>query len=105
MAAIIEFRNVVKRFSGAPVLNGLSFSVERGETFCIVGYSGTGKSVTLKHIVRLVSPTSGQVLVDGVDVGAANERELAAVRRRTGYLFQGGALLAWMNVADNVALP
>jgi phospholipid/cholesterol/gamma-HCH transport system ATP-binding protein len=103
--ALIEFKNVVKRFNGIPVLDGLSFSVEKGETFCIVGPSGTGKSVTLKHLVRLLAPTSGTVTVDGIDVASCSSRELTALRRRIGYLFQGGALLAWMDVADNVALP
>jgi len=102
---IVEFRDVVKKFNGSPVLDGLSFSVSKGEIFCIVGPSGTGKSVTLRHLVRLVSPTSGSVFVDGVDVAAASDRELVAVRRRIGYLFQSGALLAWMTVAENVALP
>ena len=102
---LLEFRNVVKRFDGAAVLDGVSFSIEKGEIFCIVGPSGTGKSVTLKHFVRLLSPTSGQVLVDGVDVSACSGRELAKIRGRIGYLFQGGALLAWKTVAENVALP
>ena len=66
--ALVEFRDVVKRFGGTAVLDGLSFSVEKGEVLCIVGPSGTGKSVTLRHLVRLTTPTSGQVLVDGVDV-------------------------------------
>ena len=103
--ALVEFRDVVKRFGGTAVLDGLSFSVEKGEVLCIVGPSGTGKSVTLRHLVRLTTPTSGQVLVDGVDVATCDERTLAGIRRRVGYLFQGGALLAWMTVAENVALP
>ena len=103
--AIVEFRNVVKKFGGAPVLDGVDFSVEKGEILCIVGPSGTGKSVTLKHIVRLLTPTSGQVFVDGSDVAACDERTLVSIRRRVGYLFQSGALLAWMTVRDNVALP
>ena len=103
--ALVEFRDVVKRFGGTAVLDELSFSVEKGEVLCIVGPSGTGKSVTLRHLVRLTTPTSGQVLVDGVDVATCDERTLAGIRRRVGYLFQGGALLAWMTVAENVALP
>jgi len=103
--ALVEFRNVVKKFNGAAVLDGLSFGVEKGEIFCIVGPSGTGKSVTLKHLVRLLSPTSGTVTVDGIDIASCGGRALASLRRRIGYLFQSGALLAWMNVADNVALP
>jgi len=103
--ALIEFQNVVKKFGGTAVLDGVSFSVEKGEILCLVGPSGTGKSVTLKHLVRLLTPTSGHVIVDGVDVATCDERTLSAIRRRIGYLFQGGALLAWMTVAENVALP
>ncbi len=102
---LIRFDNVVKKFDGASVLGGLSFSVAKGEVLCIVGPSGTGKSVTLKHLVRLLTPTSGQVLVDGTDVAACDDKTLEKIRRRIGYLFQGGALLAWMTVAENVALP
>jgi phospholipid/cholesterol/gamma-HCH transport system ATP-binding protein len=102
---LIEFRDVVKKFNGVPVLDGVTFGVEKGEVLCVVGPSGTGKSVTLKHLVRLLTPTSGQVLVDGVDVAACSDSELVKVRDRIGYLFQGGALLAWMTVAENVALP
>ncbi len=101
----ISFENVVKKFNGVPVLNGLSFSVEKGEVFCIVGPSGTGKSVTLKHIVRLLTPTAGRILFEGIDVTAASGKELEGIRSRMGYLFQSGALLAWMTVRDNVALP
>lgn len=87
----IRFENVTKRFGGIAVLDGLSFSVEKGEILAVVGPSGTGKSVTLKHIVGLLSPSSGTISVaDG---------------SRIGYLFQSGALLAWMTVAENVALP
>ncbi|MBR1920583.1 MAG: ATP-binding cassette domain-containing protein [Kiritimatiellae bacterium] len=105
MGNLIEFRNVVKKFDGIPVLDGVSFAVEKGEVLCIVGPSGTGKSVTLKHLVRLLTPTSGSVLVGGVDVSSCSDDELVKLRGRIGYLFQGGALLAWMTVAENVALP
>ncbi len=103
--SLIRFENVVKRFGGHAVLDGLTFGVEKGEVMAVVGPSGTGKSVTLKHLVRLLTPTSGRVLVDGVDVADCTDRELEKIRSRIGYLFQGGALLAWMNVFDNVALP
>lgn len=103
--ALIEFRNVVKRFDGTVVLDGVSFSVEKGEVFCIIGPSGVGKSVTLKHIVRLLYPSSGEVIVDGVDVAACGDAELFKIRSRMAYLFQSGALLAWKTVAENVALP
>ena len=103
--SLIAFENVTKKFGGTAVLDGLSFGVEKGEVLAVVGPSGTGKSVTLKHIVRLLTPTSGRVVFDGVDTARCTSRELAALRRRIGYLFQGGALLAWMTVAENVALP
>lgn len=103
--SLIQFENVVKRFNGVPVLDGVTFGIEKGEILAVVGPSGTGKSVTLKHLVRLLTPTSGRVLVDGVDVAACSSRELSRIRSRIGYLFQGGALLAWMTVAENVALP
>lgn len=103
--SLIEFNNVVKRFNGVAVLDGLSFGIEKGEVLAVVGPSGTGKSVTLKHLVRLLTPTSGDVLVDGVNVATCSGRALEKIRSRIGYLFQGGALLAWMTVAENVALP
>jgi phospholipid/cholesterol/gamma-HCH transport system ATP-binding protein len=103
--SLVKFENVTKRFGGEAVLDDLSFEVGKGEIFCVVGPSGTGKSVTLKHIVRLLKPTSGRVFVDGIDVAAAGDGDLRKVRDMTGYLFQGGALLAWMTVAENVALP
>ena len=87
---VIEFENVTKSFGDKNVLDGLSFFVEKGEIFVILGPSGTGKSVTLKHIVGLLEPDSGAV---------------RASAERIGYLFQSGALLAWMTVAENVALP
>ena len=102
---LIRFEEVVKLFNGTAVLDGLTFDVRKGEVLCVVGPSGTGKSVTLKHLVRLLTPTSGRVLVDGTDVAACDDRTLEKIRGRIGYLFQGGALLAWMTVAENVALP
>lgn len=103
--SIIRFEGVCKAFGGPPVLDGIDFSIQRGETFALVGPSGTGKSVTLKHMVRLLTPDAGNVLVEGQLVNHAYGRELEKIRNRFGYLFQGGALLAWMNVADNIALP
>lgn len=103
--SLITFENVTKRFNGRAVLDGLSFSVEKGEILAIVGPSGTGKSVTLKHLVRLIEPDAGRILFDGTDVVSCGAAELAAIRSRIGYLFQGGALLAWLTVAENVALP
>lgn len=87
---IIEFRDVVKCFGESAVLDGLTFDVEKGEILALVGPSGTGKSVTLKHIVGLLEPDAGEVSV---------------ATDRIGYLFQSGALLAWKTVWENVALP
>lgn len=102
---MIQFEHVTKLFGTKKVLDDVSFHIERGEIFCIVGPSGTGKSVTLKHMIRLLTPTSGRVLVDGVEVSDATGDALSRIRSRFGYLFQSAALLAWMNVYDNVALP
>lgn len=102
---MIRFDNVVKRFDGREVLAGVSFEVAKGEILAIVGPSGTGKSVTLKHLVRLLTPTSGRVWLEDVEISSATGRTLEAVRERFGYLFQGGALLGWLTVAENVALP
>ena len=101
--ALIQFENVVKKFGGTAVLDGLTFDVKKGEVLCVVGPSGTGKSVTLKHLVRLLTPSSGRVLVAGTDVAACDDRTLREVRGRIGYLFQGGALLARMTVAAMVS--
>ena len=102
---VIRFENVVKRFGGETVLDGVSFEVRKGEVLAVVGPSGTGKSVLLKHIVRLLTPTSGAVYFDDADVSACEGRELERIRGRIGYLFQSGALMAWLTVAENVALP
>ena len=102
---MIRFDNVVKRLGGRNVLDGLSFEVRTGEVFVIVGPSGTGKSVTLRHMVQLLRPTSGTVWVGDVAMSEAEGDELEKLRERFGYLFQGGALLAWLTVAENVALP
>jgi phospholipid/cholesterol/gamma-HCH transport system ATP-binding protein len=102
---MITFEHVTKVLGGRKVLDNVSLEIEKGEVFAIIGSSGSGKSVTLKHIVRLLTPTEGKVFVDGVEVSSAEGKTLEKVRERFGYLFQGGALLGWMNVYDNVALP
>ncbi len=102
---MIRFENVVKTLSGRRVLDGVSYEVVKGETFVIVGPSGTGKSVTLKHMVRLMTPDEGNVYVGDDIVSRAHGRNLERIRSRFGYLFQGGALLEWLTVAENVALP
>ncbi|MGI6497021.1 MAG: ABC transporter ATP-binding protein [Kiritimatiellia bacterium] len=102
---MIRFENVTKRFGSQTVLDGVSFEIRKGEIFSIVGPSGTGKSVSLKHMVRLLTPNSGSVWVDGDCISAATAKELPRIRSRFGYLFQSAALLAWMTVYENVALP
>jgi phospholipid/cholesterol/gamma-HCH transport system ATP-binding protein len=102
---MIRFDNVTKRLGGRNVLDGLSFEVRKGEVFVIVGPSGTGKSVTLKHMVQLLRPTAGAVWLGDECVSAAEGAALEKLRERFGYLFQSGALLGWMTVAENVALP
>jgi phospholipid/cholesterol/gamma-HCH transport system ATP-binding protein len=102
---MITFEHVTKVLGGRKVLDNVSLEIEKGEVFTIIGSSGSGKSVTLKHIVRLLTPTEGKVFVDGVEISSAEGKTLEKVRSRFGYLFQGGALLGWMNMYDNVALP
>jgi phospholipid/cholesterol/gamma-HCH transport system ATP-binding protein len=102
---MITFENVKKILNDEPVLDGISFDIAKGETFVIVGPSGAGKSVTLKHMVRLLTPDEGRVLIEDKCISEAEGSDLETMRERFGYLFQGGALLAWLNVAENVALP
>jgi len=102
---MIRFQNIGKTLGGTQVLKDLTFQIADGEIFVIVGSSGVGKSVTLKHMVRLLTPDEGEVHVDGENITNFTGAALATVREKFGYLFQGGALLAWLNVAENVALP
>jgi phospholipid/cholesterol/gamma-HCH transport system ATP-binding protein len=102
---MIRFEHIVKRLAGRNVLDDLSFEIHPGEIFVIVGPSGTGKSVTLKHMVQLLRPTSGTVWVGKESISTAEGQALERLRGRFGYLFQGGALLGWLTVAQNVALP
>lgn len=102
---MIVMENVTKRLGTRNVLDGVNLEVRRGETMVIVGPSGTGKSVTLKHMVRLLTPDAGRVVVGGDVVSEASGAELERIRERFGVLFQGGALLEWLTVGENVALP
>ncbi len=101
----VELKAVWKKLGGRNVLRGMNLRVPRGQTTCIIGGSGTGKSVSLKHMVGLMQPDRGEVLIDGVDIGRFSERQLTPIRRKLGVLFQSGALINWINVFDNVALP
>jgi phospholipid/cholesterol/gamma-HCH transport system ATP-binding protein len=101
---VIELRDLHKRFGQLVVLDGVNFEVRDGETVALLGPSGTGKSVTLKHIIGLIHPDSGQVLVDGRDVATLNRKQLAELRSTIGYVFQNGALFDSMTVFENVRL-
>ena len=103
--AVVRLDRVTKSFDGRRVLDEVSFEVGRGRAFCLLGRSGTGKSVTLKHIVGLVRPDAGHVFVEGHDVPSLGRRELTAVRRRIGFLFQAAALFDSISVGENVAFP
>src|SRR5215475_104221 len=105
MAAFIEFIDVHKSFDTMTVLNGVSFRVESGETFAILGPSGVGKTVTLTHVVGLLKPDSGTIIVDGDDITDWKENQLAAVRRKVQLVFQSGALFDSLTVRENVAFP
>jgi phospholipid/cholesterol/gamma-HCH transport system ATP-binding protein len=102
---MIELVNVYKSFNHVNVLDGISIKIKEGETFVIIGQSGTGKTVTLRHISGLLDPDSGDVLIDGIKMNGANSRTKEKLRKRMGIVFQSGALINWMNVRDNISLP
>ena len=101
----IECRDVHKAFAGQPVLNGVDLGLPEGVINVILGPSGTGKSVLIKHIIGLLFPDKGEVLVGGTSLGRMTLAQLLALRRRYGILFQDGALFGSMTVFDNVAFP
>jgi phospholipid/cholesterol/gamma-HCH transport system ATP-binding protein len=101
----IEFRHVYKAFDEQPVLEDVSFDVRRGEMAAVLGRSGVGKSVTLKHILGFLKPDAGQVFVAGREVSALSEEALVDVRRRVTMVFQSGALFDSLTVGENVAYP
>jgi ABC-type transporter Mla maintaining outer membrane lipid asymmetry ATPase subunit MlaF len=100
-----EFRNVNKAFDGRPVLNDVSFKVRRGETCVIMGRSGVGKSVSLKHIMGFLKQDSGEILVDGEDITNYTEADFTEVRRKVTMVFQSGALFDSLTVGENIAFP
>src|SRR4051812_8387158 len=102
---MIELKDVHKSFGETHVLRGLDLRVETGKTLVIVGGSGTGKSVTLKHMVGILKPDSGTVTVGDEDITGFERQDLARIRRKFGYLFQSAALINWLSVYENVALP
>jgi len=102
---MITFEDVHKSFGSKKVLNGMAFEIGAGETIVIVGTSGAGKSVTLKHMIRLLTPDQGRVIVAGEEISSATGKDLQRLRGKFGYLFQSAALLQWLSVGENVALP
>ncbi|MGB7469286.1 MAG: ATP-binding cassette domain-containing protein [Candidatus Acidiferrum sp.] len=100
-----EFRDVCKSFDDNAVLKNVSFTVKRGETCVIMGRSGVGKSVSLKHIMGFMKADSGRILVDGEDVTDFNEQQFEEVRRKVTMVFQSGALFDSLTVAENIAFP
>jgi phospholipid/cholesterol/gamma-HCH transport system ATP-binding protein len=103
--AFIELRNIYKRFGWLVVLNGVSLKIEKGQSLVIIGASGSGKSVLLKHIVGLLKPDRGEVYFDSQRIDTLRERQLNEVRKHFGFLFQMGALFDSETVATNVAFP
>jgi phospholipid/cholesterol/gamma-HCH transport system ATP-binding protein len=101
---MIELINVHKSFNNKKVLNGISIKIKKGETFVIIGQSGTGKTVTLRHISGLVDPDSGDVLVEGIKMNGAKNKVKEKLRKKMGIVFQSGALINWMTVRENIAL-
>ena len=102
---MIEIKNLHKSFGGNAVLKGINLNIETGETIVIIGRSGCGKSVLIKHIVGLLEPDDGYVKVEGKIVSDLNEKELYQLRKKFGFLFQGAALFDSMTVEENVGLP
>lgn len=101
---MIRLIDVYKSFGPKRVLEGFTLDVAEGETMVIIGYSGTGKSVAIKHIVGLLEPDSGEVWVDGLEVPKLSRRELYQLRARIGYVFQFAALFDSMSIGENVAM-
>ena len=103
--AYIEFVEVAKAFSGKPVLSGMSLDVRRGEVLFIIGTSGVGKSVTIKHLIGLLQVDAGEIWFDGRRIDQLDERDFPAIRKRIGMVFQNSTLFDSMSLAENVALP
>ena len=101
----VRVRDVTKSYGDVEVLRGVSLDIAHGETLCILGGSGGGKSTLFRIMIGALEPTSGRVWVDGEELTACQGSELDKLRRRFGVMFQSGALLNSMTVADNVALP
>ncbi len=103
--AFIELKGVHKRFGSQEVLRGINLTLKHGETLCVIGPSGEGKTVMMKHIIGLIKPDKGEIYVDGVHVNKLKEREMAPIRQKVSMLFQGAALFDNLTVEQNVAFP
>ena len=104
-SVIIQLKGVEKTLGGQPVLRGVDLDIPKGDITTIIGPSGEGKSVLLKHMIGLMRPDKGQVLVDGVDISTIRDQELNEIRKKFSMLFQSAALFDSMNVFENVAFP
>src|SRR5215210_553224 len=102
---MIAVRGLTKSLGAQEILRGIDLEVGRGETLVIIGRSGGGKSVLLKHVVGLMQPNAGEIWIEGENIIGLSERKLAAIRRKVGILFQGGALFDSMTVEENIAFP
>jgi phospholipid/cholesterol/gamma-HCH transport system ATP-binding protein len=102
---LISVRDLVQKIGRQEILRGFSLDIHRGETLVLLGKSGGGKSVFLRHLIGLMKPLGGQILFEGRDIAKLSERDLEPVRRKIGMLFQDGALFDSLNVYDNVAFP
>jgi phospholipid/cholesterol/gamma-HCH transport system ATP-binding protein len=102
---MIDVQDVWKSFAGSPVLKGVNLQIPEGNTVVILGASGSGKTVLMKHIMGLFKPDRGEVIVDGENISAMSRQELAVFRQRMGMVFQSSALFDSMTVGDNVAFP
>ena len=102
---MIAVRSLAKRIGQQEILRGVDLEVATGETLAIIGRSGGGKSVLLKHLVGLMTPDAGEIWIDGQNIIGLNERQLGAIRTKLGMLFQGGALFDSMTVEENIAFP
>ncbi|HEU0034357.1 MAG TPA: ATP-binding cassette domain-containing protein [Kofleriaceae bacterium] len=105
MSGYIEFKDVKKAFGGKPVLKGMSLAVQKGEVMFIIGTSGVGKSVTIKHLIGLLRIDAGEIWFDGQRIDGLTERELMPIRKRIGMVFQSSTLFDSMTLAENVELP
>src|SRR5690348_4028087 len=103
--SMIAVRNLIKSIGQQEILRGVDLEVGRGQTLAIIGRSGGGKSVLLKHLIGLMHPDSGEIRIEGQPIMGMKERALGPIRRKIGILFQGAALFDSMTVAENIAFP